>query len=282
MKEIFISDLDGTLLRNNATLSEFALKKLKQILESGILFTVASARSVASMRPILRDLPFSLPVIEFNGAFISDLKTGLHRTVQSIDSGLTQKIFSIIRRNGLWPFISGFNGEKDCLYYQKIDNNGMAWYLRDRTQARDSRLKKSRHLEDTLADRIICFTVIDREDILRPLALHAAETFAGQVEIHFYENFYSPGWYWLTIHDRRATKDQAIKTLLYLLKLKPENLTVFGDDINDLKMFKFAARAVSVENAHPQIKKLATEVIGTNEEDSVVKYILKRISLSAS
>jgi hypothetical protein len=68
----YVSDLDGTLLRSNATLSSYSKKILQQLLHEGLHFTVASARSVFSMWPILDGLRLSLPVIEFNGAFISD------------------------------------------------------------------------------------------------------------------------------------------------------------------------------------------------------------------
>jgi hypothetical protein len=75
---IFISDLDGTLLRRDARLSPRGRDLLAHSLDAGIAFTVASARSVASIATILNGLRLPLPVIEFNGAFIRDLETGRH------------------------------------------------------------------------------------------------------------------------------------------------------------------------------------------------------------
>ena len=73
---LYISDLDGTLLQGDATLSPYSRQLLNSLLQEGLPFTVASARSIVSMQPILKDVALSLPVIEFNGAFISDLATG--------------------------------------------------------------------------------------------------------------------------------------------------------------------------------------------------------------
>ncbi|MCG8500917.1 MAG: HAD hydrolase family protein [Firmicutes bacterium] len=43
-----------------------------------------------------------------------------------------------------------------------------------------------------------------------------------------------------------------------------------------MKMFRLAQHKVAVDNAKPVLKEYATEIIGTNEEDSVVKYIMDK------
>ena len=55
-----------------------------------------------------------------------------------------------------------------------------------------------------------------------------------------------------------------------------EGLTVFGDNLNDVNMFKMATKAVAVENATDEIKNYADEIIGPNESDSVIKYIMEK------
>jgi hypothetical protein len=59
-----------------------------------------------------------------------------------------------------------------------------------------------------------------------------------------------------------------------------DKLVVFGDNLNDVRMFKMAARAVAVENASDEIKQYATEIIGPNEDDSVVKYVTEKEGLN--
>ncbi len=85
---LYISDLDGTLLRDNASLSDYARTSLSRMLHAGLPFTVASARSIVAIRSILEGLPLRLPVVEFNGAFISDFATGAHRCIHSYDRDL--------------------------------------------------------------------------------------------------------------------------------------------------------------------------------------------------
>src|SRR5688500_8717669 len=75
MARLFVSDFDGTLADRRARLSPFTRDNLRELLNAGLPFTVASARSVHTLAPVLEGLALRLPVVEFNGAFITDLKT---------------------------------------------------------------------------------------------------------------------------------------------------------------------------------------------------------------
>ena len=63
MRTLYISDLDGTLLGPNVMLSERTVRILNNLMSQGVLFTVATARSIASVKYILKDLEITLPII---------------------------------------------------------------------------------------------------------------------------------------------------------------------------------------------------------------------------
>ena len=48
----------------------------------------------------------------------------------------------------------------------------------------------------------------------------------------------------------------------------------FGDGKNDIDMFELADESYAVENAAPQLKAVATGIIGGNNEDGVAKWLL--------
>lgn len=276
---IYISDLDGTLLRNDATLSSYTRQKLVELLDSGIHFTIASARSINSLRPMLEGIGFRLPIIEINGAFITDFETGRHLIINKIESGVVEQVFPCVTAHGLLPFVSTFNGGRDCLYFQDIINGAMQWYHDDRKASGDSRL---RHVDDiTVAfnDDVISLNVMGERQQVEHLADQLDRELGDRLENFFFENPYSPGGWWLTIHDRKACKSIAIRELVDLAGLRMDDLTVFGDNLNDVKMFRTAARAVAVANATDEIKQYAHHVIGSNEDDSVVKFILQESNL---
>ena len=271
--KIYISDLDGTLLRNDASISSFSKNTLIELIDRGLIFTVATARSLASIREILRGLKLNLPVIEFNGAFISDLETGHHEIINHIKPEILESICSLILDYNCLPFIASFDGKEDRIYYEKILNQGMLWYLDDRVKQKDKRLKQLKDLRSSFLEQIVCLTVINRLPKLKQLQAIVEEQYANSVETHLYENRYFPGWYFFTIHDRTCTKANAMSILLENYGLQKSETIVFGDHGNDISMFKVANRSIAVGNAIDELKQIATEVINSNQEDSVVQYI---------
>jgi len=119
-------------------------------------------------------------------------------------------------------------------------------------------------------------TIIHRKEVLDDLEQHILDSHGQYVEIHHYENQYDPGWYWLTVHDHRASKDQAIEDLMKQFGLAEKRTVVFGDNRNDISMFRKADHAVAVANAQPEARQYAHEVIGSNEEDAVVNYLARQ------
>ena len=273
MPRLYVSDLDGTLLRSDATLSEVSARLLAELLDEGLEFTVASARSVVSMQTLLAGLPLRLPVIELNGAMISDLGTGHHRVVRAVEPGLLRELYGLIRERGHVPFVSTVDGDEDRLYYAEVCHEGMAWYVENREAAGDRRLRRIDDLRRCLREQVVALTLIGRRDALTRMVEHVAAVHGDAVAMNFFENGYSPGWFWLTLHDPRATKDQAIAALTEMLGYGAHDLVVFGDHWNDIPMFEVAATAIAVANAADELKAHATKIVGTNDEDSVARYI---------
>ena len=274
--KLYISDLDGTLLNSQAELSAYSQRELTQMVADGLPFTVASARSVVSMQAMLGNLPLQLPVIEFNGAFISDLTTGRHLVCNTIDRAIVEEIIATAHARNIFPFVSSFDGLADRLYYVDAINGGMKWYVDDRTTAGDHRLQRVDDLHPHLGEQVVCLTLIEQPGVLRPIAEQFQETFGEQIQLHHMENIYNPGWFWLTVHGRRATKAHALRHLADTRGIDLADVTVFGDAINDIPMFEIAGRRIAVANADDELKRHATAVIGTNEDDSVVKYLREK------
>jgi 5-amino-6-(5-phospho-D-ribitylamino)uracil phosphatase len=167
---IYVVDLDGTLLQNDATLSVRSREILVHLLEDGLPLVVASARSVVAMKIILSSVPVKNPVIEFNGAFLSELATGKHLWTHALEPRLAIELFGMIKEAGHIPFFSTFDGKKDWLYCVSGQNPGMDWYVEDRRAKGDGRLCLVTETGTGLNDQVVCFTVIGEDSKLRPLA----------------------------------------------------------------------------------------------------------------
>jgi Cof subfamily protein (haloacid dehalogenase superfamily) len=276
--KIFVSDLDGTLLRSDGTLSEYSRDTLRELLEAGVHFTVASARAWGEIVPVLGDLPLSLPVIAINGAYLTDYKTGKHLVINSLGNDFANTIYQHILEHELLPFIVTHNGIEDCLYWEELKNEQMQWYHDILHVHKDKRIRKTEDLKHALAEKVIAFAVMGPPEHVKALSEFLAGQYPGLLENFLFENPYSPGHWWLTIHDQKACKSKAIKTLVEMTGHDLKHLTVFGDHINDIKMFQLAGRAIAVANAEPEVKTHADEVIGFSDDDAVVKYIDSEVS----
>lgn len=71
-KMLYVSDLDGTLLNRDALLNEDVPKRLNALIEQGLCFTVATARTYATVNSILKDVNLTCPMILMNGVMIYD------------------------------------------------------------------------------------------------------------------------------------------------------------------------------------------------------------------
>jgi len=277
---LFVSDLDGTLLDRSGRLPETSRDTLNALLDEGLAFTVASARSAYSIRSILDGLRLRLPVLEFNGAYLTDLAGGEVQFCRSLRPEIALDIVDKGCEAGLMPVISTYDGVDQQFYIsQNPHNPGLAWYLEDRRQARDPRLQAVPNPAAEFSGRLaagqhaVCLTFIARESDLIPLQQEIDRIWDGKVQTLCVENAYSPSWYWLTVHDALATKAHGLRALAEHQDIELSRVTVFGDQVNDLPMFNVAGWAVAVGNASVAVREAADEVIGNHEQASVVRYL---------
>jgi len=272
-KTLFYSDLDGTLLNNSAELSPKCYVDLKKLIKEGLLFGVASARNLITIRGMLQGIPLSLPVINLNGAYISDINKMQHIQINSIEKSIKEGLSSFIQKNNLGVFISNHKNNTDGIVHYGLKNYGEYWYLNDRKNCKEQLLTPINRLSETIKSEITCFTFIDKKEKLEQVNAYIIESYGHGTKTHLFENQYSKEWYWLTVHSHLATKANAIEFIKKQFDYSNKLLTVFGDGINDIEMFDLADTAISVDNAIPVIKEKSNFVIGSNEEGSVVKYL---------
>lgn len=122
-------------------------------------------------------------------------------------------------------------------------------------------------------------TLIDQYENLIELEKNIKRHFNSDIVTYLIENIYAPGWCWLTIHSIQAQKHKAVKKLGDMLSIPLSDIVVFGDQLNDVTMLKNAGLGIAVENAVEETKLAADIVIGTNNDDSVVKWIMSILGI---
>jgi Cof subfamily protein (haloacid dehalogenase superfamily) len=281
MTKVFVTDLDGTLLNQKGALSDGSRELLNQLIERGVPFTVASARSIDSIRAVIKDLPLKLPVIEFNGSYITDYHTGEKLVVNAIDRSMNHKISAIIESYDLSMIVTVHENNNDHLYYDYSSlSEGGTNYIDFRRNNGDQRLYDGLDRMNFDTSDIICFNVIDLEDKIRAVHDRLIEEFGVELEVHMMKGTYTSKWAWLNVADPEGTKGHALKVFKELYLNSEDQLVVFGDNNNDIEMFEIADLPIALENSVQVLKNMAVETIGSNDEDSVAKYIYKKVGES--
>lgn len=273
---LYISDIDGTLINGDKALTSFAREALSRMLREGLPFTIASARSIVTLREILGDLPFRLPVIEGNGAFITDWSTGRHLLTQAMAPALAADVWRVLRGMGHSPIIVTNDGEADHIYCPPAENPGMTQYYEERRAADDRRMTPFDQSALPPREQVVMFVVIELEARLSEAAAELARLHGDDIHMHLMENLYHREWNWLTIHDPRATKGHAVQILKERFAPDARRIVVFGDHSNDISLFEAADHGVAVGNATDDLKNYADEIIGPHTEDAVVRYLMER------
>lgn len=280
MNKIYISDLDGTLLNENAILSDFTKQELNElIIKHNVNFTVASARNIWTINKMFEGVKLKLPVIEFNGSFITDIKSGEKLVINNIDDSIIEGFLKTCEEFGQTPMISAFNGTESNLYYRDNVSEGMDMYLENRRKINEDSMISIDSNDNYMREKIICFTLINKSKYLDKLVKKIENNYGNYLNIYYNRDIYYTDWHWVSIYSDKARKGNAIKELLKFSNMKDYELTVFGDHNNDIDMFKIANKAVAVSNGENQLKQMADYIIGSNRDDSVVKYIKMDIQI---
>jgi Cof subfamily protein (haloacid dehalogenase superfamily) len=268
----FLTDLDGTLLQSDATLSEYTINVICNAMKQGIIISYATARSYISSNKIVSVIPWKYPIVLYNGAVIFDPVSSKVIGGYWLDNETTNQIIEIGRKQGLIPFLFALDEEdKERVFHEKLLRMGDITFYESRPN--DPRFGEMPLLECSDAFRTLIVTYIGLLHELEPLKDEVQRRFGNQVHIHLMKDQYIENHYFLEFSHSKANKKEGLKQWAELMHCMPEDVTAFGDNLNDLGMFETAGTKVAVSNAHPNLIALSTLVVESNDEDGVAKYI---------
>lgn len=267
MKTLYLSDLDGTLLNSEQRVSEKSCEILNRLIDKGLLFSYATARSAVTSVKATKGLSAKIPIIVYNGVFTIDSGTGERILSNMFSRDEALWIYDVLLEHGIDPIVySVINGVEKFSYIAERCTVGMKEFLD--TRKNDVRERIAANEDEMREGEIFYFTCIDDAKKLSP----ACAILEKKFRCIFDKDIYS-GNQWLEVLPKGATKANAA------LELKKhfgcDRLVVFGDGMNDIQMFEAADECYAVANASSQLKAAADGIIGSNNEDSVARFILE-------
>ena len=275
-------DLDGTLLDSQKRLSERNRASLARVAAQGVHVVPTTGRFFGMMPPAVRDLPFVRYAITINGAQVYDRATDETIVREEIPLDLALGIMETLDRYDVvydcyrqsWGWMTAAQQAKAADYATD------AHYLKMVREFRRPVPELKAHLRETAAEgdvqKIMLFaTNRDREaaaDCLGRLAREVGVAFPS-VKVT------SSTWNNLEINIASAHKGRALQRFAEHLGLSLANCMAFGDGMNDFTMVEAAGCGVAMENAVPEVKRVAKLIAPANDADGVAAVLDAQLTL---
>lgn len=268
MKTLYITDLDGTMLSSDGKLSEFSFNAIKKLIENGVCFSVATARTAATVLDMFGGTGLNTPIALMNGVCVYDTVKKKNVITHSIDKSIARRVIDVYSENKKHPMLYFDKGDFLEIIYTEIDNIHQHEYINDRNAKKLKKFVRAEKYDLNKADELLYIVSFDKPAELE--VIYNKISLIDGITSCFYADNYTDCNFLETMNSS-VSKGTAAKEIKRLTGA--DRIIAFGDNLNDIPLFSVADEAYAVENAHSELKKAATGVIASNDEDAVVRFI---------
>ena len=268
--KLCVFDLDGTLLNSNKRITQETLLAVKNLSNYNIKYTIATGRIDILARKYQREICSDLPIISCNGSIIRDLSNKIYY-MKTLDFETVKNIFNYFKSLEL-NFL--FYTENSILVTK---NNPRIEFLKN--------YNKTANKNDQFNFEIMDDDINKYSNLKFLKSLAHIENRPKLLEIQSILNkdfknlsIVSSDYELLDLMPSGINKGTALSILCDILNIESENVCVFGDNFNDIEMINFAGTSIVPENGENDVKKLATHITKTNDEEGI-SYAINNIIL---
>jgi Cof subfamily protein (haloacid dehalogenase superfamily) len=254
------TDLDGTLLRDDGTISHRTRKALAAVAERGIAHIVVTGRSAQWTKQVLAELDYSGLAVCGQGAQLYDAGARRLLTSMTLDRRLARLALARIEAEtgplALAAPRDGVDGEVLVSPDYRLRRGLASVPFTDRDELWAQPLNKMYMQHPRLDDEALA---------------KAARAVAGDLV-----TVTVAGEGIVELLPTGLSKARGLSLAARRLGVSAGETIAFGDMPNDIPMFDWAACGVAVSNAHMELLAVADEVTASNEEDGVA-LVLERL-----
>jgi Cof subfamily protein (haloacid dehalogenase superfamily) len=260
---LVVSDVDGTLLTKDKTLTDGALRAVRRLGDAGIGFTITSSRPALGMRFLIEPLGITLPVGPFNGSSIVDPQL---KPIEQhlIPASAAERSLAVLDQSGvdIWLFTNDKwltrNGDGEYVPHEKLAIRADPTLVKDFSPYVSAACKIVGASSDAaLLQR--CEAAIKQ----------AVGTQATAVRSQTY---------YLDVTPPGCDKGTFVQAMAKRQGISTDAVATIGDMQNDLAMFRKSGLSIAMGNATDDVKQQATQVTTSNEDEGfagAIEIILK-------
>lgn len=272
-KTLYVTDMDGTLLGPDSKISCDTARIITDLSEHGAIITVATARTPATVEPLLCDTLTSGPAIVMTGASLWNREQKKYMSPAFIEPVTAVAVRDVMESYGLAPFVYILPDDQVLRAFHPAELSAADRVFvdnRSNLELKKFIIGKEPDMTDNNSHCIILFAMGQPQAVFDAAA--ELENLSVGCSISAYTDPCSGGIGVLEVKAPDTSKANSVRMVADMVGA--DRIVAFGDNINDLSMMAVADVAVAVGNAVPRVLEAADKVIGTNETDSVARFIL--------
>lgn len=260
-------DLDGTLLKDDKTISAYNKEIIKKAKEAGHIVCIATGRPFRSSSVYYEELDLSTPIVNFNGAYVhhpKDNKWGTYHT--TLDLEVVKEIITVSEKHNLHNVLAEII---DDVYFHYHDEKLLDVFSMGNPNTTIGDLRQN------LSEDVTSILIHADEEDVEKIRTYLSDVHAEVVD---HRRWAAP---WHVIEIIRAGMNKAIglQKIASHYNIPQDCIIAFGDEDNDLEMLQYAGHGVAMGNATDEVKNVANKKTKTNEEDGIAYYLKEVLSL---
>ena len=266
MKKYLIAlDLDGTILYDFDSLSETLCEFIKKIQKSGHKIVIATGRPFRSSSFIYDRFNLDTPIINYNGGLITHPK---NKDFKSVNYTIKKEYIIDIFESNIQYIRNAFSEVLDTIYlYKKEKEIEPLLHIEGSTDLIVG------DLEETLTVDPNGFIIIGHGGSGKIIKKYIDDKYKGKILCRIW-NLYGEYDSIVEIYTPESNKGLALEYVANYLGFDRKDIIAIGDGHNDIEMIEYANIGVCVNNAHPDLIKIADIVLDyTSMENAVYRFL---------
>lgn len=260
-------DLDGTLLKDDKTISKETVEFLKQYQRDGNIVILISGRNYSEMKSYIELLEINSFIVCNDGINIYDFKGNLIKEFNSLSSKDIYNILNIVNEKMVYKLC--YTQNKEFIIANKksfLDYNFLIYLLK-------------KYIKKCNCELIIFSSLINNNYKFTKMLLWKInpEKYYRSI-LNRFKNKYQV--FWMSLDEKvqiMSIKSNKLNALLYIQKkfeIEDKNVIVFGNDGNDVKMLENYENSFAVSNGSNEAKEVAKFITDSNNKDGVLKGLM--------
>lgn len=258
-------DLDGTLLKDDKTISERTKKTIELVQREGHVVMISTGRPYRSSSTYYKELSLSSPIVNFNGAFVHhplNQDWGIYHEPLPVDVAK-----DIVETCFLHEFQNIVAEVQDKVFIHYHDEK-----LLDIFKLGNPNITTG-DLRTFLSDDPTSLLIQSDVNKIKEIRDYLSESHSEVIE---HRSWAAP-FHVIEIIKHGINKATGVKKVADSYSIPQDRIIAFGDEDNDLEMLQFAKYGVAMGNGINQVKEVARDTTLTNEKDGVAVYLEKML-----